>query len=250
MVRDSGRRKSKNRKTSRSKSNSKSKGERSSSSSSSMDLPRGMKVNYKSGGTIEEIDKEFKSTYSAMLYLKDGEEESVAFLTQPEDFFRIWEHNLEKVRTSILCTYDKKCIVCNKFPENVAKRVFYAPVYNVGEKRMQYFRCSQTSFDDLAKRADKSASRFMGRVWTISREGEGFDTQYVFDVEDTKVSRRLKYEELEIQDVINRQLSYGLGQAGLLGSGSSSNVDDDDEDDDFDDDLNWDEEDDEDEDED
>ena len=245
MVRDSGRRKSSKSKKSgtKGKSGDKRRG--------GMDLPKGMAVSYKAGGDAEEIEKEFKNTYQAMLYLKDGEEESVAFLTQPEDFYRIREHNLEKVRTAILCTGDKKCIVCSKFPESTPRTVFYAPVYNVSEKRMQYFRCSPTSWQDLMKRAGKNSTRFTGRVWTISREGEGFDTQYVFDVEDTKVPRRLKYEELEIQDVLNRQLSFGLGQAGLLGSRSSSNVvDDDDEDDDFDDDLNWDEEDDEDEDED
>lgn len=213
--------------------------------SKEMDLPKGVKVNYKVGGDADDIEKDFQSSYNVMAYLRDQEEIEVAFLEQPEDFPRFYEHRISTTGprgstfSLIPCTDDEKCPICRKYPDNRPSLVAYAPVYSFDNKRVQFFRCTPTTWKDMRKRAERNAQRFIRQKWIISRDGEGTDTKYTLDTDNERIPKDLEYQEEDVGDVLNRQMKFGWEQAGVGGKRSN----DDDEDDDFED--NFDDEDDE-----
>ena len=179
-------------------------------------LPKGMKAKISTGGSASEISKSFKSTSGNNLYLKDEEEVVVAFLAQPVDFPRYKEHSFEAVNSdrqkryySAPCVDTEDCVLCERSTRRPVTRAL-APVYNVKEKRMQFFRCNGTVWDDMNKRAERRPKAWLSSLWVIARQGTGTDTTYTIDREDEKVPSKLKYEEIDPQEILNDSLAFAL----------------------------------------
>ena len=195
------------------------------------DLPKGMQVAVESGGDLDEVEKHFERAYkNTMLYLKDGDEETIAFLTMPEDFARFGEHrvqsNLDGKFYLPPCT-GSSCLVCEQYEDSTTTICAHVPIYVYSDKSVRLFRATPVVMKELIRLARRRTKRFLTRHWTLEREGEGLDTTYRFYDESEKVGDEI--DDIEIPDsqkILNDQLRLALTSVGL-----NQNADDDDYDD-------------------
>ena len=201
------------------------------------DLPTGMQVSVSSGGEIDEVEKMFERAYkNTMLYLKDGDEVNIAFLTMPQDFVRFGEHRVRSLidnRYYLLPCAGNLCLVCEKFDDNYVTQCAHVPVYDYADGGVKLFRATPKVMKDILRHAKRRKKRFLTRRWTLAREGEELDTSYTFFNEDEKVGAEIDGVDVpDSQKILNDQLRLGITSVGLLADSGSGYSDDYDEDND------------------
>jgi len=188
-----------------------------------------MKAATAKGGTAKEIEGEFKRVHEDMLYLKDGDSYVVSFMELPENFTRYSQHSvaLKAGEVPISSPHATEgCLVCKKYGPEVTRQAL-VPLYVYKLKGMRLFRATPTVMSNLLeihkRRGDK---KFIGRKFTIYRDGEGLNTTYSFEIEDDKgdlkkVEKARKIAFVDADKVLMGQMRYGVNQLGLLGGSNS-----------------------------
>lgn len=168
------------------------------------------------GGRVGSVKKLQKSLDSGggdrayIQYIGQDEEKLVRFLTEPDEWFRYYEH-YDPVLKFFPCTGDD-CVGCDSEVEKTARasQRYLANVLVVDDNRVVPMKMAK----DLANRVLNKFERYgtlLERDFILSRTGTGRDTAYDVDAEAPSEVDVESYDLLDLGQVLEDLLDYALG---------------------------------------
>jgi hypothetical protein len=158
-------------------------------------------------GSVKNLRKSLKSGGSGR-YLQriKAEGTTVRFLTEPDEWFKFYEHydDTRKDNYYFPCTED--CEGCEEGLD-VSKR-YLANALDVDDNRVVPLVLPASLVTNLLKKYDKFKT-IKDRDYELTKDGSGFDTEYDALYEQPHKRDLKRYDLLDLGDVLLSQLSEG-----------------------------------------
>lgn len=162
--------------------------------------------------------------------LREGEDLTVRFLTEPDEWYAYREHFSPEVNF-FPCIGDE-CPGCDADSEQVqrASRRFLANALDTGSGEVIPLKLPLDLANRLVARYERNGNTITDRDYTLHRMGKRLDTTYDVTPEDPSRVDASRYQLIELEDALLHQFkeAFGLGEgedvssAGGLSGGQSS----------------------------
>lgn len=173
-----------------------------------------MGLNIKGGraGSAERVKNIKESSGRAWIrFLKEGEDLTVRFLTEPDDWQWYWEHYSQEVNF-FPCIGDE-CPGCTSDSEQTQKasRRFLANVLDVNTGQVVPLKLPLDLANRLVARYERYGNTITDRDYTLHRMGKRLETTYDVSPEDKQPMDLSRYELADLEKVLVQQFRDAFG---------------------------------------
>jgi hypothetical protein len=140
-------------------------------------------------------------------YLKEGEDLTVRFLTEPDEWYSYREH-YDPDRGFFPCIgKDSNCPGCEHVSEKVQRssRRYLANALDVESGFVVPIKLPLDLANRLVARYERNSNTLMNRDYTLHRMGKGLDTTYDVTPEDKSKVDTSQYKPLDLEKVLVQQ---------------------------------------------
>lgn len=179
-------------------------------------------------GSVERLKKDLERGSGNTTWIRNikaGEDLTVRFLTEPEDWFSYREHYNPETKFFPCIGKATGCPGCQHPSEKVsrASRRYLANALVVNEGVVVPLKLPLDLANRLVVRYERNGNTLGGRDYTLHRMGQGLDTSYDVTPEDKSDVDLQRFELLDLEEILVEQFEDAYP------SGSNGVVDDDDE---------------------
>lgn len=143
--------------------------------------------------------------------LREGEDLTVRFLTEPDEWYAYREHFSPEVNF-FPCIGDE-CPGCNADSEQVqrASRRFLANALDTGSGEVIPLKLPLDLANRLVARYERNGNTLTDRDWTLHRMGKRLDTTYDVTPESPSRVDASRYQLIELEDALLHQFKEAFG---------------------------------------
>jgi len=204
----------------------------------------GLSIKGGKSGSVDRLKKEMEKSSGNRTWirnLKQGEDLTVRFVEEPEDWYSYREHYSPEVNF-FPCIGDD-CPGCNSDSDKTqrASRRFLASALDTDQGQVVPLKLPLDLANRLVARYERYGNTITDRDYTLHRMGKGLDTSYDVTPEAPQDMDLSRYESIDHEEVLLQQFQDAFGldddddkpksSGKTLDGGSTSSVQEDDDDD-------------------
>lgn len=161
-------------------------------------------------GSVKRLKKEMDRNTGGRTWIrgvKEGEELTVRFLTEPDDWYRYREHYSPEVNFFPCVGKENDCPGCNSDSEQVQRtsRRFLSNAYLVEDGTVVPLRLTLDLANRLVARYERYGDTIVDRDYTLHRFGKGLNTSYDVTPEAPSKFDASKHELIDLEQVLIEQ---------------------------------------------
>ena len=169
-----------------------------------------VKISGGKAGSVTRLKKEMEKSSGGgvwVRYLKEGEDLTGRFLTEPDEWYAYREHYDPEAGFFPCIGRDNDCPGCNHHSEKVqrASRRYLANFLDTEDGRVVPLKLPLDLANRLVARYERNNNTILNRDYTLHRMGKGLDTTYDVTPEDKSDMDLSRYEMIDPEEVLIAQ---------------------------------------------
>lgn len=170
-------------------------------------------------GSVSRLKKEMERSAGGRTWVrgvKAGEDLTVRFLTEPDDWYAYREHYDPEVNFFPCIGRDNDCPGCNSDSEKTqrASKRFLANAFVTEEAVVVPLKLTLDLANRLVARYERYGDTIMDRDYTLHRMGKGLDTTYDVTPEERSNFDHTKYDLIDLEQVLIEQFEDSFDSTG------------------------------------
>lgn len=173
-----------------------------------------LKIKGGKSGSVDRLKKEMEKSSGSRTWirnLKQGEDLTVRFIDEPEDWYSYREHYSPEV--NFFPCIGEDCPGCNSDSDKVqrASRRFLASALDTDTGQVVPLKLPLDLANRLVARYERYGNTLTDRDYTLHRMGKGLDTSYDVTPEAPQDMDLSRYESLDLESVLIDQFEDAFG---------------------------------------